>query len=267
MTQANGFGGIVAQTSCANDIPAVYYTTGTGAGESVGTTTYASAKPNSELTTQMFTEGQVQVRIVGCGLRIRFIGRQIDMNGRAFALEEPSHRDTINFTVPQVQRYDRCKSKPFSRKWVVATWQPVRPGEQAYHDNAFGATDDSHDEPLCILLQAQSGVQCPFEWEYFCHYEAVGEAARGKTRSHIAPIAGPKAIAALQRAPTEVYDAVSNHEVSTAKLANAAITQGSSFDWSGNVQETAFQVARTAVGAVTSRAAAQYMAGGLMAIL
>jgi hypothetical protein len=224
-----------------------------------------AAYSNSELVNTDLTGGNVQARIVGCGIRLRYIGKQIDMSGRTFALEEPNHLNTINYTVANCQALDRCKSKNLSREWTVACWQPVRPGEQSYQMNANAATDPVHYQPLCVLIQAQAGQSLPFEWEWFCHYEAIGYGARGKSRSHVAPIAGPKAIAALQQTPSDVFDDVSNKRLSSGRLADNMISQGSSFDWS-KLADTGLRVAQTAIGAVTSRAAAQYMSGGLAAL-
>lgn len=265
MTQNNGFGGVVAATSCSHDAPAVWYTAGGGTGDTMNATTNVAAYSNSELNNADFTSGDVQARIVGCGVRVRYIGRPIDCNGRTFSLEEPSHLNVSDFTVAKCLKLDRVKSKPLSREWTVACWQPVRPGEHSYHANANAATDPTHYQPLCVLIQAQGELPLPFEWEWFCHYEAIGSGARGKSESHVAPIAGPKAIAALQKTPTDVFDDVSNKRLSSNRLADNMISQGSSFDWS-KLADTGMRVAQTAIGAVTSRAAAQYMSGGLAAL-
>jgi len=265
MTQANGFGGIMASTTCVSDSPAVWYTTGTGSGLSMSGTDNQAAYSNSELRNFDFSEGDVQVRVVGCALRVRCIGRPIDMNGRIFALEEPQHQNVNNFTIEKVSAYDKVKAKNFGNDWTVAAWQPVLPGEQSYQANGFASPNPTHYQPLCVLIQAQSELPLPFEWEWAIHYEAVGSGARGKSASHIAPIAGPKAIAALQRAPTGAFDDVSNKRHSTSSIADNMIAQGSSFNWS-RLADTGVRVAQTAIGAITSRAAAQYMTGGLAAL-
>lgn len=267
MTQANGFGGIMASTTCVSDLPAVWYTTGAGSSNSMdgaGAATL-SANNNSELQKLDFTDGNVQARIVGCGLRVRCISRPIDMNGRVFALEEPQHLNVNLFTIENVSAYDKVHSKSFDQEWTVVSWQPVLPGEQAYHQNPFASPTPTQYQPLCILIQGQGELPLSFEWEWVLHYEAIGSGARGKSESHIAPIAGPMAIAALQKTPTGAFDEVSNNRLSSGKVADQMISQGSSFDWS-RLADTGMRVAQTAIGAITSRAASQYMVGGLAAL-
>lgn len=235
MTQTNGFGGICATTSTVNDKAAVYVTDGTGSGTTMTGTMNVAHNSNSEITNAGFTAGTIQARIVGCGVRIRCIGKPIDMNGRTFAIEEPSHQDTQGLGIANLALFDinKVKTKHFGPEWSVACWQPVRPGEQAYQANAYASTVSPvvTTAPLCILVQSQSALQLPFEWEWFLHYEAVGSSARGKSESHIAPIAGPKAIAALQKLPSAVFDDVSNKRTSAGQLADTMISLGSSVNW------------------------------------
>lgn len=251
MTQANGFGGICATTSCASDKPAVYVTDGTGTGHSLVGTQNVAYHSNSEVDNAAFTGGTLQARIVGCGVRVRCIGKPIDMNGRTFALEEPSHMDTQSLEIANLSLFDvnRVKTKHFGPEWSVACWQPVRPGEQAYQANAYASTTGGMITiaPLCILIQSQSALQLPFEWEWFCHYEAVGSSARGKSESHVAPIAGPKAIAALQKVPSGIFDDVSNKRTSVSRLAENMVALGSSMNW-GEMADAALKRVRAYQG-------------------
>jgi len=190
------------------------------------------------------------------------------MNGTCYALEEPSHLATDHLTVPDILKYDRVKTKPFNREWVVACWQPVLPQETAYSNSPVAAPYgyDQVKTPLVILIQTQSTTESeglPFEWEWYLHYEAIGSGARGKTVSHTAPVKGPNVIAALQQAPSTLYDKVSNGRANVNTIANRMVDHGSSWQFAGDLMK---KVATTAVGAVTSRAAAQYMGGGLAAL-
>ena len=268
LVQSNGFGGICANTCMANDLPCVYYTTGAGTGESIINTTIVNGTNNSELSAVDFSDSGVQGRVVGAGLRIRFTGKEIDMNGTVYALEEPSHLETLNMTVKDLLEYDKVKTVPFNREWTVVTWQPVLPPETAYSTNAWASPFPAPDknQPLILLIQCQAGSgpdgTLPFEWEWYLHYEAIGSQARGKTTSHVAPFVGTQAMAALQKAPSRLFDDVSNHKISIRKLSDHMVDTGST--WS--MGDTMSRVARTAVGAITSRAASQYMMGGLSAI-
>lgn len=223
---------------------------------------------NSELSSSDFTDRHVQGRVVACGIRIRFTGRKYDMNGTVYALEEPAHLDTINFTVERMRQFDRVKTTPFNKDWSVVTWQPILPKETAYAPDPYSApyTGEAHS-PLLILIECQgmpAGTTLPFEWEYVLHYEAIGSGARGKTQSHVAPTEGSKATAALQQAPTTLFDDISNKKISSDAVADRMLEHGPS--WTQVFNSTAQGVFKTAVGAITSRAAASYMSGGLLAL-
>lgn len=262
---SNGFGGVNCTTALCSDISTVQYTDGTGGGTTMGSANTATALNNSELLATAFSDNTVQARVVGCGLRVRYVGKQIDMNGSVYALEEPSHLSTDALTVVQARGFDKVKSKPFNREWVVASWQPVLPAETAYSMNPYASpyAPASHT-PLVILIQCQgmpSGTTLPFEWEWFLHYEAIGSGARGKSSSHMAPIAGPMVMAALQKAPSSMYDDVSNGRIHSDTITERIFERGTSF-----LQGLGERALNTGVGVVTSRAAAQYMSGGLAAL-
>jgi hypothetical protein len=269
LVQSNGFGGLVANTSMVNDIDCVRATNGLGTGASIGGSNpeLIPRTNNSELTATAFNDGDAQVRIVAVGVRLRYAGKQIDMNGTVAALEEPMHQDLWNKSFEDLLEFDKVKTVPFNRDWVVAAWQPVLPSETSYSTNAYASPYDQPTNPLAILIRAQTSTETllPFEWEWFAHYEAVGVLARGKSESHVAPILGPKAIATLQSAPSRVFDHVSNDRISRDAIADKVALsdyQDQHITWS----EIGSRVAKMAVGAITSRAAAQYMTGGLAAI-
>jgi len=268
--QSNGFGGIIANTSMVNDSTPVVFTNGTSTvGNSFSTITptgATSVNSNSELSEAEFAAAQVQGRVVACGIRIRYTGKQVDMNGTVYAMEEPSHLTTGKDTPADLLALDRVKPKNFNRQWVVASWQPVLPSETAYSTNYAASAQPIVPYPLIILIQCQNmtaGETLPFEWEWYLHYEAVGSSARGKSASHIAPVAGPKVMSALQSAPTGLFDDVSNRLVSSASIATKMADHGSSWRFLGDVAQ---RVVASGAAAITSRAASQYVTGGLMAL-
>jgi len=236
LIQANGFGGIMATTSLTHDSPCVLYTNGMGTGNTLaGTdpTTAVQRYSNSELSNSDFTSLRVQGRVVGCGLRVRYTGKQIDMNGTIYAFEEPSHLDCGNLTVQDLEGFDKVKPQNFNREWTVVTWQPVLPSESAYSTDPYAKPYANYTNPIVILIQVQGLGQgeglLPFQWEWYLHYEAIGSGARGKSHTHMAPMAGPNVIAALQKAPTSMFDDVSNKKVSKRKISSAMVDLGSSF--------------------------------------
>jgi hypothetical protein len=193
-------------------------------------TTVDSYTQNSGIPMSAFTSGDVQGRIVACGIRIRFRGKPLESNGTVYALEEPSHLDTASKTFQQVGSLGRVKNQKFGKDWIAVTWQPVLPQEYEYSDDGYAKPRGSVVNPLCILISADSPQgTLPFDWEYYVHYEAIGSGIQGKTPSHVAPVEAPRVVAALSSMSSDFFSAVSNGHVDLGKTARLAIQAGSAF--------------------------------------
>lgn len=228
--QTNGFGGICATPCVAGDSTCMNVTDGTGTGFNMSGTSVSSYTQNSGLATSSFTNGLIQSRIVACGIRIRFRGMPLQANGTVYALEDPSHLDTAPMTFQMLGDLGRVKNQKFGKDWIAVTWQPVLPQEYEYSNDGYAKPRGSVVNPLAILISADSPQgTMPFDWEYFVHYEAIGAGIQGKTRSHLAPVEAPRAIAALSSMSSDFFSAVSNGHVDLGKAANLAIEVGSSF--------------------------------------
>lgn len=230
MVQSNGFGGICATPCVVGDATCINVTSGTGSQNSLSSTSVFSYSHNSGILTSSFTSGEVQARIVACGIRIRFRGKPLEANGTVYALEEPSHLDTASKTFQEVGSLGRVKNQRFGKDWIAVTWQPVLPQEYEYSDDGYAKPRGSVVNPLCILISADSpNGTLPFDWEYFVHYEGVGAGIQGKTQSHLAPVEAPRVIAALSGMSSDFFSAVSNGHIDLERTAKLAIRAGSAF--------------------------------------
>jgi len=230
MVQANGFGGICATPCVVGDSDCINVTNGTGNHQMMSTTAVDSYTQNSGIPMSAFTSGDVQARIVSCGIRIRFRGKPLEANGSVYALEEPSHLDTAPMTYHKVGALGKVKNQKFREDWIAVTWKPVLPDEYEYSEDGYAKPRGSVVNPLCILISADSPQgTLPFDWEYFVHYEAIGAGIQGKTRSHISPVEAPRVIAALSSMSSDFFSAVSNGRIDLGKTARLAIQAGSSF--------------------------------------
>jgi hypothetical protein len=265
MIQSNGCGGISANTCLVGDQDCVTYTDGTGtSGDTMTGMTTVAKKNNSTLTSTQFSTNGIQARVVACGIRVKCVGPPLQMNGTVYPLEESSHLGTGSFDAPSIGGYAKVEPQDFNNEWVTALWQPVLPEEYQYSTDPFASPRSETHNPLVILIEAKStsGDLLPFMWEYFLHYEAIGYAVQGKSRSHLATVEGGKVIAGLSSAPQSVFNAVSNGKLSAGGLADRVINTGSATPWS----DLAYNLAGKA-GKVASASAATYVSGGLAAMM
>lgn len=238
MVNSSGFGGIAVRPSVCGDLPCVFITTG---GDSTcNTIAHCMAgghgqflNSNASLQSASFTAKKAQARIVACGVRVRYRGTKLQQNGTITAFEEPNHEDTSIMTFEDVLSYQKAEMTPLTRGWCVATFQPVQPMEFSYSSEPdFWDSTGTEANPLTVLISAASpNGDLPFEWEYYCHYEAIGSDVQGKSRSHLAPIESSKGIAALANAPSGIMSAISNHKVDLNRVVNSMIDRGSSTPW------------------------------------
>jgi len=268
---ANGFGGIVANSSCVQDLACAKVTSGTGVGDNINNAHFTEAFNNSELTSNVITEGNATGRLVGWGIRLRYIGKQVDMNGTVYALEEPTHLPLYNATISDLLKYDRVKKVPFDRNWVVACWQPVYQNDTGFNTNVFfqegpgGQHQQAGNEMLGILISVQASgapgstpaASLPFEWEWYAHYETIGSNVRGKTISHAAPVLASNVLSAISQAPTTAFDAAANGRASTPAMAKQSVEHGSgaAMRWGEFATRLAQGAAYSLVGAATRAAA------------
>lgn len=263
--QSNGFGGISANTCLVGDQDCVTVTDGNGTtGTTMTNATTVGYKNNSTLTSTQFSTNGVQARVVACGIRVKCVGPPLEMNGTVYPVEESSHLGTGDFDAPGVGGYAKCEPCDFNNQWVTALWQPVLPEEYQYSTDPFASPRSETHNPLIILIEAKSkaGDLLPFMWEFFLHYEAIGYAVQGKSRSHLATVEGAKVIAGLSQAPQSVFNAVSNEKLSSGGLADRVISTGSATPWA----DLAYNLAGKA-GKAANAAATSYVSGGLAAML
>lgn len=150
---------------------------------------------NSPYTNAQFTgeEGGLSFRVVSCGLRVRYIGTELNRGGELFAVSHPSHADINQMSLNEARALNTTKIYPVTKDWVTVLWCPVLPNDYSYTSAVPNARP-----VLAILYVAPSGTVGQLEYEAHVNYEVVGAPARGMTRSMADPIGFSAVQQALQ---------------------------------------------------------------------
>lgn len=71
-------------------------------------------------------------RIVSAGLRIRYIGKQEEMNGVVYAYSSPAHQSIEHMDINELRKQASCRRVPVSREWVTVTCSAIDDDEMDY---------------------------------------------------------------------------------------------------------------------------------------
>jgi len=128
----------------------------------------------------------LEFRVVGAGLRVRYIGPLLQEAGIAHCFIDPDHYSIQSQTVSQIGMMETYFNMPITQTdWITLTYSPVCTQEFMYQPDPinnpgfnFGRATDQH-----FMGIAFSGLPPGnnLSVEVVIHYEAVGRVVRGKT--------------------------------------------------------------------------------------
>jgi len=177
---------IAFRPMAANDVYAIVTTT--SAYESLDVPSNGDANSTSVTVSgpytqaQIDTNGDVRVRIVACGVRIRYIGTNLNRGGTVTLLEHPQHAQLSGVLFADLKKYEKAEITVPDSQWITLTWQPIEAADYAYKATSTGALTGA-TLPLAITCSnptSTAGANI-YEYEYFCAVEAVGIDVVGKT--------------------------------------------------------------------------------------
>jgi len=136
---------------------------------------------NSPYTIAQFNTFNNCRRVVGAGLRARYIGPELTRSGRVIEYRHPINGSVFTIGTGQIADYLRNRETepgPVDREWHYVVWRPALPADIAYRDasSAFAAS----------LLFAVEGAPpgAAFEFDAMVHFEIVGELCPTTSASH-----------------------------------------------------------------------------------
>lgn len=180
-----GIGFIVGNGGWCSDIASLHVTSPLFNGQSIQTSA-VGVEPfatNSPYTVSQLSPGngsaQLQIRLVATGLRIRYIGTELNRGGRVLSFEHPDHNTIVGYDATQVLGFPDTSFEPVDRKWHSAHWSHKWPGEEDYDVNCEpragpGDAVGSHPTYGMIIEAADAAVSAVFEYEYYVLVEIIG---------------------------------------------------------------------------------------------
>lgn len=212
---AGGFGFIGVTPCVANNAPIAYASTGAYVGTTVdytnGTGVQIIQLASLPYTSLQLLGGDVTIpapvsgRVVSCGLRIRYVGTELNKGGVCYCLVTPDHTNTQNFTMPILATYAECIKVPVGRQWTTIVASAIDQSECSYPEeasvptgdaatrfmlypfsqqNALTAASQTVGGPI-MIIGIQSTSQNQFEFEIIEHVEYIGSLTQSMaTKSH-----------------------------------------------------------------------------------
>jgi len=273
-TGTNSFGYIVVDPAqlVANNFSAIVTSTAATAVAVVATNAVqdpnaAFFATNSEYASTAFgsTPATAKYRIVGAGVRIRYIGTQLNLGGYLIGLHEPDHNNLNNQTIANLDAQLESRRLVPDREWATVLYKPIETLDLEFQDSFPGNASASADGAYYMGFAITSAVAGqPFEWEYYGVYEMEGRNLRRKTPSHKDPV-GFSAVHTIASTSQELYPTKrKDQEREHGFLSRALDYLGSGISHASKWIEgvgTAGRVASAMRGALPAARAGGFMAG------
>lgn len=203
-TLGNGF--IVVNPQCKTNDAAFSFTTsaaypggevfpnlGLPSSPPVGTGVIASARiarlPYSDSEFQNGTSNGINGRVVGAGLRVRFIGAELARAGQLMVFRDSDNNHMLDGrSFDSVRNLETTKTYPVSKEWTYVNYRPVKPGEFEYSQwGCAGENPNQTSSSIGAFATYNMGFgisgtttsggtpgPAPFEWEYVLFIEYIG---------------------------------------------------------------------------------------------
>lgn len=171
-----------------------------------------------------------EVRLCSLGVRVRYIGTELDRGGLRYAIQHPEHLTVAGLTASDISSFDFRQIDSQTREWTAVCYTPLRQSDYNFTSNSSG---HSTNQPIMGILceSADPNKKVTFEYQVVAHFEAIGAIARGKTISNTDPTGTVKVVSAISQGPPSLPSAVSNNKISSEQTVNLAASKGSDL-WS-----------------------------------
>lgn len=192
-SNVTGVGFIIADptTAVANDVVALYTTGATFTGSVL---TNGGAGVNNAVTNSPFALaafGDVAAlaayRVVCAGIRIRYVGTELNRGGQIIALLDPTGSSMIGNSSVAMLAEPQARKFPVNRTWTTVTWRPTDNQDYSFQINPAANSPASLFGPMAIMVIAPNLTPIEFEWEFSAVYEVNGRNIRGQTVTEVDP--------------------------------------------------------------------------------
>lgn len=155
---------------------------------------------NSQYSIASFSPTALRGRVVAAGLRIRYVGTELQKGGDHTGLTEPNHAPLVNMTIANFNQYmEAGKLSPDGAKWSSITYRPVDDSDDDFIGAAAGISPAYGSQNSYFMGFV---VQCPdgsganpslYAYEAYVQCEYIGSVVRTKTPSTV-DLAGHSAV-------------------------------------------------------------------------
>jgi predicted enzyme related to lactoylglutathione lyase len=204
-TGTSGVGFIVADPSSAiaNDITTVNYSLANYAGTIIGgffDVGVVLTRTNSDYINTAFGTGasKAQYRVVSAGLRVRYIGTNLNMGGTIIAFVDPTSSSIVGRSASDLRAEMTSRRLPVNREWSTILWRPVLINDYSFTTNAPSTAAGSGVwGPMGFLIESpDSTISMLYEYEFSVVLEVNGRDIRGQTVTK-SDVVGQTAIASV----------------------------------------------------------------------
>lgn len=190
--------------------------------------------PNSPHNIDEFTSEGVQYKVVSYGIRVKYLGTELDRGGQVVALHHPNKNISWSQkTFDDMLKLDRAvPQRPKDDGWISAVFRPRDSNDNVYHINE---TQQKHD--LVVAFEAPNATTpLKFLWEMHANYEFVGDTVRGKTPSPSSTDQTARVISGMNSYSSQVIEAARQNPTSARRFIEGLYNFGKSMSTPRNME-------------------------------
>ena len=172
-----GVGYLVASPLCAvsDSTFGIVYSGTAYAGTTINVNTATAGVSGSDTGQFPYTSAQIanlQQRTVACGLRVRYLGTELNRSGRMVLGRLPAGSSASGYSMTNLLSNNAFQSIPVSRKWSYVTYIPSDESDYGYTSNAgtINSTDTLGNARLLCMIDGTTASNA-FEYEVVYHKE------------------------------------------------------------------------------------------------
>ncbi len=133
---------------------------------------------------------KISIRCYAAGLRVRYIGKEVDREGRYIGWTQANHNSLVGKTSSDLLSQDVVSTQAMDRKWHYVVWSPQLPSEYNYEE----ASNFTNTPCMGFIVNGVPAAVTEWEYEAWAHFEVIGEDARGAGKRMSDPIGGNAAV-------------------------------------------------------------------------
>jgi hypothetical protein len=200
-----GVGFIVADpyASAANTISSVNSSIATYTGLTIGNlgaVGTVGTSSNSDYADASFGNGasKAQYRVVSAGLRVRYIGTNLNMGGTIIAFVDPTSTTIVGRAAADLRAEITSRRLPVNREWSTILWRPVLISDYSFSTSlpSSGFIAGTWGNMGFLIESPDPSLSMLYEYEFSAVLEINGRDIRGQTVTK-SDVVGQTAIASV----------------------------------------------------------------------